>query len=76
VGDGINSLGPTKTLLGSLIHTNAYDTTLQLFAKYYTDKVCKETLLFVHLDVKRTDFESKLKMLMLLLSPSNIYTRK
>jgi len=49
---------------------------MQIFAKYYTDKTCKKTPLFVHLDVKRTKFESELKMLMLLLSPSNIYKRK
>jgi hypothetical protein len=60
VGEGINSLGPTKTLLGSLINTNAHVTSLQLFAKYYTDKVCKKTPLFVHLDVKSMDFEFKL----------------
>ena len=76
MGEGTNSLGPTETLLGSLINTNAYVTSLQLFSKYYTDKLYKKTPLFVHLDVKRTDFGSKLKMFMLVLSPSNIYTRK
>jgi hypothetical protein len=76
VGEGTNSVGPTETLPGSLINTNAYVIPLQLFSKYYTDNVYKKTPLFVHLDVKRTDFGSKLKMFMLLLSPSDIYTRK
>jgi len=52
-----NSQISTRVALRCLINTSTNVTLLELFTKHYLVKVQKNTLLFVHHDIKRMGFE-------------------